>query len=103
MVLYLLSQKDCYGYELSQIMVTISEGVIDLPIGSLYPTLYKLIDKGYVSDYKVTSSNNIVRVYYHIEESGKERLSILTKDYFATNLAIQAILKYKPDSQDVYD
>ncbi len=48
LVLYLLSQKDYYGYELSQLMDSLSDGVIKIPIGSLYPALYKLIEYGFI-------------------------------------------------------
>ena len=51
LVLYLLSQKDYYGYELSQLMDSLSDGVIKIPIGSLYPALYKLIEYGFISDH----------------------------------------------------
>ena len=52
MVLHLLSLRDYYGYELTQIIRQETNGVIDIPIGSLYPALYKLIDAGYISDHK---------------------------------------------------
>ena len=42
LVLHLLSQRDYYGYELTQIMKTQSDGIMDIPVGSLYPALYKL-------------------------------------------------------------
>ena len=37
MVLHLLSLRDYYGYELTQIIRQETNGVIDIPIGSLYP------------------------------------------------------------------
>lgn len=94
MILYLLTQKDFYGYELTQLMDSLSDGVISIPIGSLYPTLYKLIDKGYVTTYKKLVGKRLTRVYYHIEATGIARLNIITDDYYATHNAIQSILKY---------
>ena len=94
LILHLLSKHDYYGYELSQIMKQLTDGVIDIPVGSLYPALYKLIDNGYISDYKKQVGQRLVRVYYHIENAGKERLAILLKDYYQTNHAIQNILNY---------
>ena len=97
LVLHLLNQKDYYGYELTQNMKHQTDGVIDIPVGSLYPALYKLIDNGYISDYKKQVGKRLVRVYYHLEESGKERLAVLLNDYYQTNLAIQNILNYIGD------
>lgn len=94
LVLHLLSKHDCYGYELTQIMKNQTDGVIDIPVGSLYPALYKLIDNGYISDYKKQVGKRLIRVYYHIESAGKERLAILLQDYHQTNQAIQNILNY---------
>lgn len=94
LVLHLLSQKDCYGYELSQIMKQQTNGVMDIPVGSLYPALYKLIDNGYISDYKKQVGKRLIRVYYHLEDVGHERLDILLNDYNQTKHAIQSILSY---------
>lgn len=94
LILHLLQEKDYYGYELSQNIRNRSEGIIDIPVGSLYPALYKLIDSGYISDYKKQVGRRLVRVYYHIEASGLERLELLLNDYYATNRGIQSVLNY---------
>ena len=96
MVLYLLSQEDCYGYQLTQLIEELTGGVICIPIGSLYPTLYKLIDAGYITDEKRLVGRRMERIYYHIEETGKERLKILLDDYYATTAAIKTVLSYHP-------
>lgn len=95
LVLHLLQEKDYYGYELSQNIKSRSNGIIDIPVGSLYPALYKLIDNGYITDYKQQAGKRLVRVYYHLEPEGKERLNLLLEDYYATNAGIQNILNYK--------
>ena len=100
LVLHLLSQKDYYGYELTQIMKKQTDGVMDIPVGSLYPALYKLIDNGYISDYKKQVGKRMIRVYYHLEEAGRERLAILLDDYHQTSQAIQSILNYTGEEED---
>ena len=53
LLLHVLSCKgDCYGYQLSQLIKKSSGGELDFSVGSLYPALYKMIDHGYISDYK---------------------------------------------------
>lgn len=99
LILYLLDQKDCYGYELSQTIRKQSDGYLNIPVGSLYPALYKLIETGHITDYRKQSGKRQVHVYYHIEESGKERLKYLLEDYHATMDAVQQVLKYKMDSE----
>lgn len=100
LILYLLNQKDCYGYEMSLTIRKLSDGYLNIPVGSLYPALYKLIETGHITDYKKQSGVRQVHVYYHIEESGKERLKYLLEDYYATMESIQKILKHTPDTEE---
>lgn len=95
MILHLLSQRDFYGYELTQSMKKLSKGYLNIPVGSLYPSLYKLIEEGFISDYKKQAGRRLIRVYYHIEDIGLERLKLLVDDYFATHKAVKHVLDYK--------
>ncbi len=95
LLLHILKSKgDCYGYQLSQLIKETSNEYLSIPEGSLYPALYKLIEKGYISDYKKQTGKRLIRVYYHIEESGKTRLSELVEDYLATTASIKQILNH---------
>lgn len=49
-MLFLLEKEDMYGYQLAQELRDRSKGYFVLPEGSLSPTLYRLIEKGVVSD-----------------------------------------------------
>ena len=91
LILTLLNGGTMYGYELSQAILERSDGVINIPEGSLYPTLYKLLDKGYVSDEKKLVGKRMTRVYYSITDTGRERLTALKEDYFLVHEGIQKI------------
>lgn len=80
LILSILVEKDCYGYEITQAIKDLSDGVIEIKEGSLYPSLYKMMDKGYVSS-RDDFVNRKLRVYYHIEEPGKRYLKEITKEY----------------------
>ena len=77
LILHLLSQQDYYGYEISTLIREQTEGYLNIPVGSLYPALYKLIDAGYISDYKKQVGRRQVNVYYHLEDSGRTHLQQL--------------------------
>ena len=95
LLLQILKEKgDCYGYQLSQLIKTISDEYLVIPEGSMYPALYKLIEKGYITDYKKQVGKRLIRVYYHIESSGIERLSKLIQEFHETNRSIEKILNY---------
>ena len=80
--LKILEKEDCYGYQLTQSIQDITNGQIKIAEGTMYPILYKLQDKGYISDRQVKVGKRQTRVYYHLEPAGKEYLSQLTHDYY---------------------
>lgn len=95
LLLHILNSKgDCYGYQLSQLIKEHSKGYLIIPEGSMYPALYKMIEKQYISDYKKLIGKRQVRVYYHIEPLGQSRLSELREDYFETIKYITDILNF---------
>ena len=49
-ILFLLSKDDLYGYQLSTLIGKLSGGNFDVNESTLYPTLYKLLDSGLISD-----------------------------------------------------
>lgn len=81
LVLKYLSKEDSYGLQLVKKIKEESNGLVDLSVGTLYPTLYKLINKGFITDYEVQSGERKVKIYYRIEDYGKERLKKLICDY----------------------
>ena len=78
----LLSERAMYGYELTQIVAKRSGGVVEVPEGSLYPTMYKLGEKGYVTDERRTVGKRQQRVYYSLTEQGKEQLDLMLREYY---------------------
>lgn len=95
LILYLLTQEDMYGYQLAQEINQRSEGQFDITEGSMYPTLYRLIEKNAISDYKKLSGKRRTRVYYHVEKEGVELLEKLKEDYRAINAGVEKILSGK--------
>lgn len=51
-LLKILSQGDCYGYQIVQTLEQMSDGYIKVAEGTMYPILYRLLDEGYISDEK---------------------------------------------------
>lgn len=93
LILSLLKQRDCCGYEITNSIKELSDGVIDIKEGSLYPSLYKMVDKGYISS-KDEYVNRKLRVYYHIEDAGKEYLGQLIKEYLLWEEKIRIIIEH---------
>ena len=58
---------------------------------TLYPTLYKLLKKEYIQDIEVPAGKRRVRVYYHLNDSGRRRLADLLEDYNTLTEGIERI------------
>lgn len=81
LILTLLKVQDMYGYQLSQELASRSKGLYTLQESSMYPTLYRLVEKGMISDRQEKVGKRRVRVYYHLEEAGKVYLETIRKEY----------------------
>ena len=97
-ILKLLSVGDLYGYELSRQAASISGGVMDISMGAMYPTLYKMLDKGYISEYEKKVKKRQKRIYYHIEPAGVQRLNELVATYLEVTEGIMKIINHVPES-----
>ena len=93
LILKLLSEKDMYGYEISQQLSDRSGGLYRILESSLYPSLYRLVEKGMISDHSEKVGKRRVRVYYHLEERGKEYLEDLRREYISHTAGVLKILQ----------
>lgn len=92
LILTLLKEQDMYGYQLCQEIATRSGQRYVLKESSMYPMLYRLIDKNLISDRHEIVGKRRLRVYYHIEPAGIEYLEKITQEYITTVNGILAIL-----------
>ncbi|WP_270526381.1 PadR family transcriptional regulator [Longibaculum muris] len=100
LVLKLLSIKDFYGYELTQLLKKLSNNNINIAEGTLYPILYKLLDQGYISDKKILVTKRQSRIYYHIEDKGKIYLDSLNQEYLQMIDYINLIMQWKGENNE---
>ena len=94
-LLHLLQEHDMYGYELLQEMNKRSEGKFTLKDGSMYPILYRMIDKGLIIDEQVLVGRRRTRVYYHLTENGKKYLDEIKNEYYFITEGINNIINFK--------
>ena len=73
LILSVLQQRDMYGYEITKLITEMSDGIIVPKHGTMYPIIYNLIEEGYITS-ETQLFNNKARVYYHLEDKGKEYL-----------------------------
>ncbi len=92
LLLTLLQEEDMYGYQISQELERRSDGAYTLQESSMYPILYRMMDKGYISDKPVKVGKRRTRVYYHLENAGVERLAQARREYLSLSLGVLKIL-----------
>lgn len=91
-LLSLLAQRDMYGYEMSQELQSRSGGKFILQESSMYPTLYRLEDKGYITVTKQQVGKRRTRMYYHLEPTGRDYLQNSVTEYLSMQEGIRSIL-----------
>lgn len=101
-VLFLLNKSDLYGYQLTTLIETLSDGKVIVTESSLYPTLYKLKNNGFISDIEKSIGKRRIRVYYHLEDSGKARLADLLEDYENNRIGTDRILACEELPEEYY-
>lgn len=90
-VLAMLDKKDCYGYELVNI---ISEN-IQISEGTIYPLLKRLKDDGYLKTYLEESNEGAPRKYYQLTQSGKAEKNNLKTEWKKFLYGVNKILGEK--------
>ena len=100
LILTLLNDQTMYGYQISQEISGRSGNIINIPEGSLYPTLYKLLDEDFVADERRLVGKRMSRIYYSITEKGRERLQDLYRDYTLVHKGIKGIMENSGFSLD---
>ncbi len=80
LVLRILSERNMYAYEISQIVYERSNGKYKMPL--LYASLNKLQEQGFIEESeKIISEDNRLRVYYQITAEGINHLEKLKSLY----------------------
>jgi PadR family transcriptional regulator PadR len=95
LLLTLLNKEDMYGYQLSQELARRSNSLFVIQEGSMYPTLYRMLGKGLISDRKELVGKRRTRVYYHIEPLGVKYLEEIKNEYILLNRGVLKVLELK--------
>jgi PadR family transcriptional regulator PadR len=88
----LKDRGELYGYELLKTISDVSQGVFEFQEGTLYPLLYRLEFKGYVSSEKKNAPSGKERRYYTITQAGDGVLKEKRKELDAFVIGLQHVL-----------
>jgi len=91
MILSLVIERPRHGYELSKLIESLSRGVVRFNVASLYPLLYRLEDRGWLTGKWVEKAGQRRRRYYRITAAGKRVLAERREGWDAFVAAIARI------------
>lgn len=98
-LLHLLSERSMYGYEILQEMKRRSNNQFELKDGSMYPILYRMIDKMLITDEQVLVGRRRTRVYYHLTDEGKSYLEEIKAEYMFITDGIAKLLNFQEEQK----
>ena len=74
LILRILSLESQHGWGISERIHQVSNKVLQVHQGSLYPALHRLANRGWIKSYWGTSDNNRRAKYYELTKSGTKHL-----------------------------
>jgi transcriptional regulator len=84
---------ELHGFEIAEAIQRISDGILQVEEGSLYPALQRMLLKGWVTaEWGVTAGNRRAR-YYQLTAGGRKQLRTELEQYGRVSEAIQKILR----------
>jgi|SRR4051812_39802149 len=75
LVLSLVEDRPRHGYEIGQLIELRSRGVLHFNVGSLYPLLYRLENRGWIRGRWVEKAGQRRRRYYRLTRAGEKVLA----------------------------
>jgi PadR family transcriptional regulator PadR len=89
----LSSGGEMHGYEIANAIQRISDDVLTVEEGSLYPALQRMLLKGWVKAAWGTTAGNRRARYYQLTAAGRKQLEVEREQYRRVNGAIERILQ----------
>lgn len=92
LILKTLSNGSMHGWGISQRIQQLSEDVLAINQGSLYPALHRLEERGWISAQWGNSENNRRARYYSLTRAGKRQLAEETESWERFAAAVTRVL-----------
>ena len=95
LILKILALEPLNGWAISQRLKQISSDVLQVSDGSLYPSLHKLEQQGWITGQWKSSGNNRRAKFYSLTQLGRKQLGKEAADWNRLSAAISGIVKLK--------
>jgi transcriptional regulator len=96
LILSLLEEQDLHGYEIARRIEDRSRGTLRFTLASLYATLYRLEDRGWLRGRWIERAGQRRRCYYRLTDAGRKVLVAQREDWSKFMGVIGRIAGVKP-------
>lgn len=96
LILHALSRGPLHGYAIAQTIHLLSDEVLKVEEGSLYPALYRLELEGAISAVWGLSDNNRKAKYYEITRRGRKLIAEQQGTWDRLSTAVNRVLAREP-------
>ncbi|MGD0893545.1 MAG: PadR family transcriptional regulator [Terracidiphilus sp.] len=93
LILKILALEPMHGWALGQRLKQVSEDVLQVSDGSLYPALHKLEQQGWIQAEWKPSENNRRAKFYSLTRLGYRHLARETKNWDRLSAAITSVVR----------
>ena len=80
-ILAILEQDSHHGYEIARLIEQRSSGTLRFTLASLYATLYRMEDRGWIKGRWVEKAGQRRRCHYRITDAGRKTLAAQRADW----------------------
>jgi PadR family transcriptional regulator PadR len=94
LILRILAAGDMHGWGISQRLQQISQDVLLVNQGSLYPALYRLEQQGWIAASWGDSENNRRAKFYSLTRTGRKQLAEETANWERITSAVARVLQH---------
>ena len=91
-----------HGYGIARRIEQVSDGVLSLNQGTIYPALLRLQQKGWIKAEWGSSENNRRAKYYSLTRAGRKQLATETEDWERISALEDPLLRRKSASTSAY-
>jgi PadR family transcriptional regulator, regulatory protein PadR len=94
LILKTLNRQAMHGYGIAVHVQQISNDVLRVEEGSLYPALHRIEQAGWISSEWGTSENNRRAKFYRITAAGRKQLAREEEDWDRLTRAVSKVLRF---------
>ena len=93
LILKALQRGPIHGFGISLAIRSMSQDMLQVEQGSLYPALYRLENQGWITAEWGVSDNNRKARFYSLTSAGRKQLAVETANWEQVAAAINLVLK----------